>query len=83
MKGVDECLKVELDEIHKIYPEVEYIERNIRPDHVHMVVSFPPKYSIAQVVQVMKANAGGTLREKFDLRRDLVGWIFCEHSGLG
>lgn len=69
VKGVDEYLKVKLDEIRKRYPEVEYIERNIQPDHVHVVVSFPPKYSIAQVVGLMKANTGRALREKFEFLR--------------
>lgn len=69
VKGVDKYLEVKLDEIRKRYPEVEYIERDIQPDHVHVVVSFPPKYSIAQVVGVMKANTGKALREKFEFLR--------------
>jgi putative transposase len=28
-------------------------------------MSFPPKYSIAKVVQIIKANTGRALREKF------------------
>lgn len=69
MKGVDEYLRVKLDEIRKKYPEVEYIERNIQPDPVHVVVSFPPKYSVARVVGVMKANTERALREKFEFLR--------------
>jgi len=64
--GVDEYLKLKMEEIRKRYPEIEYVERNIRPDHVHVVVSFPPKYSIAKVVQVIKSNTGRALWEKFD-----------------
>ncbi len=64
--GVDEYLKLKMEEIRKRYPEIEYVERNIRPDHVHVVVSFPPKYSISKVVQVIKSNTGRALWEKFD-----------------
>ena len=63
---MDEYLKLKMEEIRKRYPEIEYVERNIRPDHVHVVVSFPPKYSIAKVVQVIKLNTGRALWEKFD-----------------
>jgi putative transposase len=65
-KSVKEYLEIKLDEIRKYYPEIEYVERNIQPDHIHAVLSFPPKYSIAQVVGILKANTGSALKEKFD-----------------
>jgi REP element-mobilizing transposase RayT len=55
--GVDEYLKIKMDEVRKLYPEIEYLERNIQSDHVHIVISFPPKYSIAKVVQIIKLKA--------------------------
>ena len=64
--GVDKYLEIKLDEIRKRYPEIEYIERKIQPDHIHLVVSFPPKYSIARVVQILKQNTSRELKEKFD-----------------
>lgn len=67
--GVKAYLEVKLDEVRKHYPEIEYVERNVQPDHVHLVVSFPPKYSIAKVVQILKANTGRALREKFAFLR--------------
>ncbi len=69
VKGVDEYLMTKMDEIRKNYPEIDYIERNIQPDHVHLVVSFPPKYSIAQVVQIIKQNTGRALKDKFEFLR--------------
>ena len=66
VEGVGEYLLIKLDEVRKHYPEIEYIERNVQPDHVHLVVSFPPRHSIAKVVQVMKANTGRALKEKFE-----------------
>jgi putative transposase len=64
--GVDKYLEIKLDEIRKYYPEIEYVERNVRPDHVHLILSFPPKYSISQVVGVIKQNTGRELKLKFD-----------------
>ena len=63
---MDKYLEIKLDEIRKRYPEIEFIERNVQQDHVHLVVSFPPKYSIAKVVQILKQNTGRELKEKFD-----------------
>jgi putative transposase len=66
VRGVDRYLEIKLEEIRKYYPDIEYIERNIQPDHVHLVLSFPPKYSISDVVRVMKVNTGLALKEKFE-----------------
>ena len=32
------------------YKGVEIIEGHLMPDHVHMLVSIPPKYSVAQII---------------------------------
>ena len=69
VKGVDEYLLKKMDEIRKDYPEIEYVQRNIQPDHIHLVLSFPPKYSIAKVVQIIKSNTGRAMWEKFDFLR--------------
>jgi putative transposase len=69
VKGVDEYLLKKMEEIRKNYPEIEYVQRNIQPDHVHLVLSFPPRYSIAKVVQIIKSNTGKAMWEKFDFLR--------------
>ena len=69
VNGVDEYLLKKMDEIRKNYPEIEYVQRNIQPDRVHLVLSFPPKYSIAKVVQIIKSNTGKAMWEKFDFLR--------------
>lgn len=70
-KGVDKYLEIKLEEIRKHYPEFEYEELNIQKDHVHLLVSFPPKYSISQVVGILKQNTGKALKEKFDFLKKL------------
>jgi len=69
VKGVDKYLLKKMDEIRKVYPEIEYVQRNIQPDHVHIVLSFPPKYSIAKVVQIIKSNTGKAMRKEFEFLR--------------
>ena len=36
---------------------VEIIEANLCPDHIHMLISIPPKYSVAQVVGYLKGKS--------------------------
>jgi len=68
--GVDKFLLVKMDEIRKRYPEIEYVQRNIQLDHIHLVLSFPPKYSIAKVVQIIKSNTGKGLAENFEFLQE-------------
>jgi putative transposase len=68
--GVDKYLEIKLDEVRKTYLEIEFIEKKIQPDHVHLLVSFPPKHSIARVVQILKQNTGKALKDKFDFLKD-------------
>ena len=58
-------METKLDEIRKYYPEIEYIERNINSDHVHLVLNFPPKFSVSSIVRILKSNTGKALKEKF------------------
>lgn len=67
--GVKEYLKIKMEEVRKVYPEIEYRKITINPDHIHLVVSFPPKMSIAQVVGIIKANTGKSLKDRFDFLR--------------
>ena len=69
-EGVKDYLMIKMDEVRRYYPEVEYVERNIQPDHVHLVVSFPPKFSIAQVVGIIKQNTGKAMKDKFTFLKE-------------
>ena len=37
--------------------ESEIIEGHMMPDHVHMLISIPPKYSVAQVIGFIKGKS--------------------------
>ena len=64
VNGVDQYLLIKLEEIRKLYPEIEYIERNVQPDHVRLVVSVLPRQRIAKIVQLLKANTARALKEQ-------------------
>ena len=37
--------------------ESQILEGHLKPDHVHMLISIPPKYSVAQVVGFPKGKS--------------------------
>ena len=54
-------------------------EMEVSPDHVHIFCSFPPRYSIAQVVGMFKSlSARAVFREFPQVKRKLWGGEFWE-----
>ena len=71
--GFGEYLKKLMLGIGRQLPEIEIIEVNTDKDHVHMLLSIPPKFSISEVVKELKANTGLRMRRKFPFL-DKVYW---------
>ena len=54
--------------------DVELLEGHLCPDHVHMLLSVPPKYSIAMVVGFLKGKSAIRIhREDKDKRGSMFG----------
>ena len=47
------------------YKEVEILETEACPDHIHMLVTIPPKYSVAQIVGYLKGKSSLMIFEKY------------------
>lgn len=45
--------------------ECEVLEGHLMTDHVHMLISIPPKYAVAQVVGFMKGKSAITVARNF------------------
>ena len=71
--GIGEYLKRKVLQVGKFHPEIEMLEVNTHLDHIHLVVSIPPKLSVSQVVNMIKANTGNSIRKKFPFL-DKVYW---------
>jgi len=57
--------------------ESEIIEGHLLPDHVHILISIPPKYSVAQVVGYMKGKSAIHIaRNYMGRRRNFTGQKF-------
>ena len=47
------------------YKWIEIIEAEACPDHIHMLISVPPKYSVAQIVGYLKGKSSLMIFEKY------------------
>ena len=47
------------------YEEVEIIEAEACKDHIHMLVSIPPKYSVSQIMGYLKGKSSLMIFEKY------------------
>jgi len=57
--------------------QTEVLEGHAMPDHLHMVVSIPPKYSIAEVIGYVKGKSAIRIHRDFlGKRRNFTGFHF-------
>ena len=57
--------------------ESEVLEWHVMPDHVHMLLSVPPKYSVAQVMGLVKGKSAIHIARVYaGRRRNFVGQHF-------
>jgi len=57
--------------------ECQVVEGHLMPDHVHMLISIPPKYSVAQVIGYINGKSAiHVARTFFDHKRSFVGQHF-------
>jgi putative transposase len=73
-KGIGTYLGKRLPEIRKHYPEIDILEYNFDKDHVHLLISIPPKMSVGSVVRIVKSNSARWLKEKFGEYLRKVYW---------
>ncbi len=47
------------------YKQVEIIEAEACKDHIHMLISIPPKYSVSQIMGYLKGKSSLMIFEKY------------------
>ena len=47
------------------YKQVEIIEAEVCKDHIHMLVTIPPKYSVSQIMGYLKVKSSLMIFEKY------------------
>ncbi len=58
------------------WKKVETLEGNVQADHIHLVLSFPPKYSISEVVGFLKGKSAVKI---FDMHSELKNRYWGRH----
>jgi putative transposase len=71
--GIGEYLKKNVLQISTYYPDIEILEVNTHLDHMHLLMIIPPRISISNVVKLIKANTGRSMRRRFPFL-DKVYW---------
>jgi len=57
--------------------ECQVLEGHLMPDHVHMLISIPPKYAVSQVIGFIKGKSAIHLARVYgERRRNFVGQHF-------
>ncbi len=70
-EGIFGYMLERLKEVKEHYPEIEILEIEHDKDHVHMLISIPPKMSVGRVVGILKANTSRRLKEKFPFLKEV------------
>ncbi len=66
---------------------IEIIDMAVNPDHVHLFIKYPPKYSVSFIAKNIKGNTSRVLRQEFPHLKDWCGdhlWApSCYHGSVG
>lgn len=69
--GVFKYMEGRLKAMNQYHPEVDILEINHDKDHIHMLVSIPPKFSVGKVVRILKSNTARDLKKKFEFLKEV------------
>jgi putative transposase len=59
--------------------DCEVVEMEIAEDHVHIFTSIPPRYSVGEIVRVLKSVSGKEVFRRYpEVKRELWGGEFWE-----
>ena len=64
-EGVFAYLEEVLKGIKEYYPEIDILKINHDVDHIHILVSIPPKLPVGKTIGIIKANTARMLKKKF------------------
>ena len=70
-EGIFAYMELKLREIRRYQPEIRYLEVNHGRDHIHLLVSIPPKMSVGSVVRRIKSNTAREVKQKFPVLKSI------------
>jgi len=63
---VEEYTKQQIYRLCHQKDKVEVLELNVQPDHVHLVVSIPPKYAVSEFMGYLKGKLALRMFQKYE-----------------
>jgi putative transposase len=64
--GIEEYTRQQIYELCRQKEQVEILELNIQPDHIHVVISIPPKYSVSEFMGYLKGKLALRLFHQYE-----------------
>ncbi len=71
--GIAHYLRTKILEVTNYYPDIQILEAKTDEDHMHILVSIPPKMAVSRAVNIIKSNTGRAMRQRFPFL-DKVYW---------
>ena len=67
LKGeLKKFIETKLFDIQSYHPDIEIEKHSIQDDHIHIVITIPPKYSVSGIAGKIKANTSREVRLRFE-----------------
>jgi len=67
--------------------EIEVIDMAVNPDHVHLFIKYPPKYSVSYISKMIKGRSSRVLSKEFTHLKEWCSkhlWApSCYHGSVG
>ena len=63
---IGEYVKQQIYQLCQQKDLVEVIELNVQPDHIHLIVSIPPKYAVSEVMGYLKGKLAIKLFRQYE-----------------
>ena len=63
---IGEYVKQQIHQLCRQKDQIEILELNVQPDHVHLVVSLPPKYSVSEFMGYLKGKIALRLFQQYE-----------------
>ena len=65
-EGIGEYTKEQVFQLCKQKEEIEVLELNVQPDHVHLILSIPPKYAVSEFMGYLKGKLAIRLFQQYE-----------------
>ena len=62
-----------MKKVCEAYPDLQLLEANTDEDHIHLLLSIPPKWQISKAVNLLESNSSRAMRYKFPTVRTVYG----------